>query len=264
MGIFDFDHALLRAPGRSVVHGLRAHDGPGPTYDGVAAEHAAYAAALAEAGLTIHMLAPLEEHPDALFVEDPALVFPEAAILLRPGTATRVEEAALLERDLAALFPTVVHLAEGHADGGDILVTPDHILIGLSDRTDFAGARALAAVLDRLGRRAQIVAPPRGQLHLKTTATLIDAETVLTNPAGEASGIFDRFRQIVVERGEEAAANVLRVNDALLVSSQYPRTLDRLAREGFPVVPIDTRHVARIDAGLTCMSLRWKARPPLH
>ena len=79
---FDFDHAILRAPAPSVVDGLRAHDGPSPSFAGVAAEHRAYAAALADAGVTVDMLPPLDDYPDSLFVEDPALVFREGAILL--------------------------------------------------------------------------------------------------------------------------------------------------------------------------------------
>ena len=66
--VFEFDRAILRRPGRSVVKGLRAGGGPDPDFAAVAAEHAAYAAALAEAGLALTMLEPLEAYPDAIFV----------------------------------------------------------------------------------------------------------------------------------------------------------------------------------------------------
>ncbi|MDB5582732.1 MAG: NG,NG-dimethylarginine dimethylaminohydrolase 1, partial [Bradyrhizobium sp.] len=180
MRCFDFTHAILRAPARSAVDGLRNHDGPSPTFDGLAREHAAYARALAACGLDLTMLDPLEDFPDALFVEDPALVFAEGAIILRPGAASRAAEAAHLRPTLERHFADIQTLAEGHADGGDVMVTPAEILIGLSARTDEAGARALVAALGGLGKRARIVAPPRGALHLKTIASLIDEETVLT------------------------------------------------------------------------------------
>jgi dimethylargininase len=87
--VFDFTHAILRRPGASVVKGLRAGGGADPALADVLAEHAGYAAALAEAGLALTILDPLEDYPDAIFVEDPALVFPEGAIVLNPGTPSR-------------------------------------------------------------------------------------------------------------------------------------------------------------------------------
>jgi len=94
--IFDFTNAILRRPGASAVKGLRADGGPDPTFAGVAAEHTAYAAALEAAGLELTLLDPLEDFPDALFVEDPALVFTAGAVLLNPGAPSRAGEAALL------------------------------------------------------------------------------------------------------------------------------------------------------------------------
>lgn len=259
MRCFDFTHAILRRPGRSVVHGLRTHGGLGPDYERVVAEHEAYAEALSGAGVIVLLLDPLEEFPDAIFVEDPALVFSEGAILLNPGTATRNAEGQHLLPTLESWFPAIARLERGFADGGDVMVTPDQVMIGLSSRTDRAGARWLAEMLQRLGYRAQIVRPPQGALHLKTIVSLIDEETVLTTKEGEDSGLFAKFRQIVVDPGEEPAANALRVNDMLLLSNGYPRLAERLDRLGYKLALLDTTHINRIDAGLSCMSLRWRA-----
>lgn len=94
--IFDFTDAIVRRPGASVVKGLRAGGGDDPTLEGVLAEHAGYVAALRTAGLTVQELPPLEDFPDAIFVEDPALVFTEGAILLRPGAPSREAEGQFL------------------------------------------------------------------------------------------------------------------------------------------------------------------------
>ena len=255
--IFDFTQAILRQPGASAVKGLRADGGADPSFGGVLREHSAYAAALAAAGLGVTMLGPLEDYPDAIFVEDPALVFPEAAILLNPGAPSRAGEGAYLRPALAAQFNQVLELGEGHADGGDVLVLPGRILIGLSARTDPAGAEALAGLLEGLGRRAQVVETPPGVLHLKTASSLIDEETVLAAPALAATGVFAGLRVLEVPPGEEAGANVLRVNDALIVGAGFPRLLDRLDGYGARLVPLANTEIAKIDAGFTCMSLRW-------
>jgi dimethylargininase len=255
---FDFTHALLRRPGSSAVRGLRAGGGPDPDFAGLLAEHAAYAEALAAAGLNVTVLDPLESHPDALFVEDPALVFPEAAIVLRPGAPSRADEGEFLRGELATRFDLVLELDEGHADGGDVLAMPDRVLIGLSARTDRTGAAALAGQLARLGYKAEIVETPPEVLHLKTASSLIDEETVLATAALAASGIFAGYRVLEVPAGEEGGANVLRVRDTLLIGRGYPALADLLAGGDAEVVPLANREIARIDAGLTCMSLRWR------
>ena len=255
--IFDFTQAILRRPGASVVKGLRAGGSADPALAGIQREHAAYAAALAAAGLGVTMLDPLEDYPDAIFVEDPALVFPEAAILLNPGAPSRAGEGAYLRPALAAQFNQVLELGEGHADGGDVLVLPGRILIGLSARTDRAGAKALAGLLEGLERHAQVVETPTGVLHLKTASSLIDEETVLAAPALAATGVFAGLRVLEVPPGEEAGANVLRVNDALIVGAGFPRLHDLLDGYGARLVPLENTEIAKIDAGFTCMSLRW-------
>lgn len=257
--IFDFTNALLRRPGLSAVKGMRAQNGPDPDFAGLLKEHQAYAAALAAAGLAVTVLEPLESHPDALFVEDPALVFPEGAILLRPGAPSRANEGALLREALAARFEQVLDLPEGHADGGDVLVMPDQVFIGLSARTDRIGAEALARLLDRLGYRSEIVTTPRQVLHLKTASSLIDEESVLATAALAASGIFAGCRVFEVPAGEEGGANVLRVRETLLIGQGYPRIAALLGGCAAHVVALANTEIAKIDAGLTCMSLRWRA-----
>ena len=254
---FDFTHALVRRPGRSAVKGLRAAGGPDPDFAGLCAEHAAYVAALRRAGLAVTELAAEEAWPDALFVEDPALVFPEAAVLLRPGAPSRAGEAELLRPVLAARFARVLELAEGYADGGDVLDLGTRVLIGLSARTDRVGAEALAGLLAALGRRAEVVTPPPGVLHLKTAATLVGEGVVLATEALAAAGMFDGLEVIAVPAGEEGGANVLRVGYVLLVGAGYPGIAARLGGLGAEVIALANTEIARIDAGFTCMSLRW-------
>lgn len=255
--VYAFDNAIVRRPASSVVNGLRAVDQGEPSLAGVEAEHTAYIQALEAAGVAVEVLPPLEAFPDSIFVEDPALVFPEGAVVLRPGAQSRLGEAAEIAPVLRRRFERVLDLEAGYADGGDVLTTPDRILIGLSARTDQTGAEALVAALGRLGRKAEIVATPAGVLHFKSDCSLIDGDTVLSTARLAESGVFDRLGVLIVPEGEEAAANALRVNDVVLVGANYPRTADMLARHGYTVVPLSVIEIAKIDAGLSCMSLRW-------
>ncbi|MDE2185086.1 MAG: dimethylarginine dimethylaminohydrolase [Alphaproteobacteria bacterium] len=260
MRVFDFDHAIVRLPGRSVIHGLRHDTQALPDYDGVADEHRTYVSALRDAGLDVDTLPPLEDFPDSVFVEDPALVFSEGAILLRPGAASRRHEAEEMRGALRRHFHRVLELGEGACvDGGDVLVTPMSVLIGLSKRTVLEGAQALCRALAELGRQARIVETPGSVLHLKSAAALIGEDTVVTTRALEGSGMFSGFKVLLTPPGEEAAANLVRINDVVLVGSGYPRTIDMLTGHGFELRTLPVGEVAKLDAGLSCMSLRWHA-----
>lgn len=257
--IFDFTDAIVRRPGASVVKGLRADGGEDPTLEGVLAEHAGYVAALRAAGLAVEELEPLQDFPDAIFVEDPALVFTEGAILLRPGAPSREAEGQFLRDTLRRRFPQVLEQTEGYADGGDVLVMPDRAYIGLSARTDRTGAEALGRLLEELGMRWQVAETPAEVLHLKTASSLVDEETVLATAPLAASCIYAGYRVLEVPAGEESGANVLRVRDTLLVGAGFPRLAEMLDGFGAKVVVLPNAEIAKIDAGFTCMSLRWRA-----
>ena len=257
---YHFNSAIVRKPAISVVNGLRSVDQGDPDYDGIRAEHEAYVTALESVGMDVTVLPELGAFPDSIFVEDPALVFTEGAVLLRPGAPTRQGETAEISPILHDLFDNVLELPQpGHVDGGDVLVTQSSVMIGLSARTDRAGATALIECLKTIGYKGEIVKTPEGVLHFKTECSLLDEKTFLVTRRMEQSGIFDGFRKIVLPKGEEPAANVIRINESLLVSSNYPQTIELLDQNGYFVVPIKTTEIQKIDAGLSCMSLRWLA-----
>lgn len=258
MPVFDFTRALVRSPARSVALGLAAVDRGRPSFDGVAREHAAYVRALEDAGVSVDILPPLEAFPDSVFVEDAALVFPNAAIVLRPGAPTRRGEAEEIAPALAARFDRILHLTEGTVDGGDVLATPRAVFVGRSARTNAEGARALIALLAKINMNGIAVTTPTGVLHFKSDCALLDEETILATPGLAASGVFEDFRIVLTPESEDAAANAVRVNDRVLLSDAYPRTADLLAKSGYKIIQLPTQEIARIDAGLSCMSLRWR------
>lgn len=256
--VFDFSHAIVREPGRSVVGGIRSNP-EAPAYDGVLAEHRAYVDALRGAGLEVHVLPPLEAFPDSVFVEDPALVFPEGAILLRPGVASRLGEAEHMRAPLKKHFDRVLELeGEQCADGGDVLVTQNEVFIGLSRRTNRAGADRLVALLDRLGRKARIAETPADILHFKSASSLLSEHTVMATMRLAGSDVFRGLKVLIVPDGEEGAANFLRINDTVFVGDGYPRTIEMLEREGFTARGLKIDEIRKLDAGLSCMSLRWR------
>jgi dimethylargininase len=191
-----------------------------------------------------------------VFVEDAAFVLSESAILLRPGAPSRAGEAAAITPDIERHFGPVERIQSGMIDGGDILILPGSILVGLSARTDREGATNFARWAERIGRTVRVVDTPPGLLHLKSGCSLL-GELVLAAPEAAGTGLFEGLEVVVTAEDEAGAANAIRVNDHLLISAEAPRSAEMLTRLGFTVVPLATREIAKLDAGLSCMSLRW-------
>ncbi|WP_027257815.1 arginine deiminase family protein [Leisingera aquimarina] len=255
---FEFTRAITRRPAASIANGLRAEDIGNPDLDSMLAAHAAYVAALRSTGAEVIELDPLDAYPDAQFVEDTALCLPQGAILMRPGAPSRLGEVAEMAPALRGCYDTIREIkGPGHIEGGDILVTGTEILVGRSDRTDAAGVAELAEITADWGHTLREVFTPEGVLHFKTDCSLMDAETILSTKRLDASGCFEGYRVLRVAEGEEAAANAIRFNNLVLMAAGFPRTADVLDKAGYQIVEIDNTDCAKLDGGMSCLSLRF-------
>lgn len=262
MRSYRFTHAITRLPPASAIHGLRAVDTGSPDLDLMRRHHADYVAALKSTGATVIELAALEAFPDSLFVEDTALCLPEGAVVMRPGAPSRLGEAAEMAPHLEALYAEVRRITgpENFIEAGDILTTETEILVGRSARTNAGGVAELAAHVADWGHKVREVFTPPGVLHFKTDCSLLDAETILATERLEASGCFKGYKVIHCAPGEEASANAIRFNDLVLFPAGFPRTRDRLVAAGHDVREIGNSECAKLDGGMSCLSLRFSPK----
>ena len=255
---YRFTHAITRAPAPSIVDGLRAVDTGAPDLALMQAHHAAYVAALRETGATVVELPALPAFPDSVFVEDTALCLPEGAVVMRPGAPSRLGEAAEMAPTLHEIYDEVLTIeGPGCIEGGDILTTGREILVGRSARTDADGVAELARAVARWGYRLREVATPPDVLHFKTDCSLLDAQTILATPRLDATGCFAGYDVIHTAEGEDACANTIRFNDLVLMPAGFPRTAERLAAAGYEIREIGNSECAKLDGGMSCLSLRF-------
>lgn len=255
---YMFTHAIVREPGDSILEGLRAIDTGAPDLSVFKQHHKDYIAALESTGATVIQLAADERFPDSVFVEDSALCLPEGAISMRPGAPTRFGEAAVMHAELSALYNNVVALnGPGHVEGGDILCTENEVLVGLSARTDKAGVSALQTLLTQWGHTLRMVDTPSEILHFKTDCSLLDEETILCTKRLATTGCFDNYRVIYTADGEEACANAIRFNEIVIMPAGFPKTRKLLEDSGFLVHPVGNTEAAKLDGGMSCLSLRF-------
>jgi dimethylargininase len=229
-----------------------------PDLDQMLNDHAHYTATLKKTGAEVVELPPLEPYPDSVFVEDTALCLPQVAIMMRPGAPSRRGEVAEMKPVLSRFYEDIRSIkGTGHVEGGDILVTEREVLVGRSDRTDAEGVIELAGILKEWGYTLREVFTPTGVLHFKTDCSLLDAETILATKRLDASGCFENYRVLHVAEGEEAAANSIRFNQFVLVPKGFPRTAEMLDVAGYEVVEINNSECAKLDGGMSCLSLRF-------
>jgi len=248
-------HAITRAPGPDLgacelTHLERVTIDSGRA----AAEHQAYEQALEALGCTVERLPAEPGLPDAVFVEDTAVVLPELAVITRPGAASRRPETASVAAVLGRYRPLHAITAPATLDGGDVLRIGRRLYVGLTRRTNAHAVEQLRDLLAPLGYTVQGV-DVAGCLHLKSAASWLGGDTLLLNPGWVDAGLFAGLACIPVHGDEPHAANVLRIGDTLLCAAACPGTRVRLAQRGFTVRPVAITELAKAEAGITCSSL---------
>jgi dimethylargininase len=256
-----FSKAIVRLPGENFSQGLTM-SGPGssPDFRKALEQHAAYCRALAACGVDVTVMPADESHPDGTFVEDTFVIAERVAIATRPGAKTRLGE---VERVAAALrrFRTVFEQIEapGTLDGGDICQVDNHFLIGLSARTNQAGAAQLAAILARHEYTSSMIdiRNHRSLLHLKSGIAYLGEQRFLIAPGFPTIEELARCDIIEVDAAEMYAANAVRVNGEVFIASGFPKLAGTLDQLKYRVRALDVSEYAKMDGGLSCLSLRF-------
>ncbi len=217
-------------------------------------QHEAYRGALQASGARVIALPPEPSFPDSVFVEDTAVILDEVAIITRSGVVSRRPEADLIEQELAR-FHRIVRLASpATLEGGDVLKIGKQLYVGISTRTNAAGMEQLGRIVAPYGYTV-IPVPVTGCLHLKTAITALDDHTVLANPNWVDLSPITSYDIISVPPDEPWGANVLRIQDTLMLNAAFPKTRGIVEQRGYRVLAVDLSEFVKAEAGVTCLSL---------
>ena len=222
------------------------------------AQQQTYCEWLRHQGVSVLELPAAAALPDAVFVEDAAIVLDEIAVITRPGAASRRPECASVAAALEAFHPLAFIRAPGTLEGGDVLRIGHTLYVGLTTRTNAAGIGQLRAAVAPLGYQVQPVTVS-GCLHLKTACTWLGAQTLLSNQHWVDVRAFTGFNILEVPASEPFAANTLTVSDTCLLPASFPRTRALLAESGYQVQTLDISELQKAEAGLTCLSILFTA-----
>ncbi len=254
-----FLNAIVRSPSASLVNGLTTSSELGkPDYDLALIQHQNYINALSQCGLEVTVLPPLEAFPDSCFVEDVALLTEHSGIFTRPGAQTRQGEVGHIKQTIQMFFKDRISkiITPGTIEAGDILRIEDHFFIGLSARTNQAGAQQMIQLLNHQGYTASTVLLKKF-LHLKTGVSYLEQGYLLVSGELVNHPAFAHLNQIVVDADESYAANCIMVNGTILLAQGYPKTKKSITDQGFSVIELDVSEFRKVDGGLSCLSLRF-------
>ncbi len=231
-------------------------------------QHDAFVGVLEDLGVTVHRLDVETHSPDLVYTFDPLLVSDRGAIALRPGKANRRGEEATLEAWMADRgIPTAGRIeAPGTIEGGDTFwLRPDLMCIGRTLRTNDAGARQLAGLVDGDVRVFDVPywRGPAELIHLLSVISPVADDLAVVYqpllPVGLWQVLGDLgVRTIAVPDDEfvTLGCNVLAVRPGVVVMAQgNPVTAEALTRAGCEVHTYPASEVGiNGSGGPTCMT----------
>lgn len=250
---------LARRPAPNFADGLTTSSHLGaPDHANALRQYDDYLQALLDVGLEVRVLDHDSRFPDGHFVEDPIVIIREMAFLCRSGALSRRDEGESLLPHLAGLRIERMEDNNGFIDGGDVLFCADRVLIGMSERTNRAGA-------DALHRALRLVEPEirldrvefSGVLHLKSGITEVAPSVLVHDPAFKTDYSFDWAEVITLPEEEGYAADLMPINDAVFIVKGFPTVKSVAERYSGKVIELDMSEFRKMDGGLTCLSLRY-------
>ncbi|MGX1852212.1 N(G),N(G)-dimethylarginine dimethylaminohydrolase [Streptomyces sp. NBC_01456] len=250
-------HALIRRPGPRLAEGLVTHIDRQPVDPALALRQwESYVQALRDHGWQTTEVAPADDCPDAVFVEDAVVMFRNVALLTRPGAGSRRPEVPAARAAVEALGCSVNEIrAPGTLDGGDVLKVGDTVYVGRGGRTDAEGIRQLRAAFEPLGARV-VAVPVSRVLHLKSAVTALPDGTVIGYPPlVDDPALFPRFLPVPEESGAHV---VLLGGGKLLMAAGAPKSAELLAGLGYQPVLVDIGEFEKLEGCVTCLSVRLR------
>jgi dimethylargininase len=252
-----FRNAIVRKPCREMVNGLTTAELGKPDYIKALEQHSRYVDILKECGLQVSVLEADSNFPDSTFIEDVAICTPICAIVTNPGASSRNGEKHSIKPVLQNFYTAVEEIVDpGTLDAGDVMMVNNHFYIGISERTNHAGAEQLISILQKYKMTGSKV-PLKEMLHLKTGLSYLEQNILLISGEFVHNPEFQKFSKITVDGNELYAANSLWINGTVLVPKGFDGTKNKIEKAGYKTIEVDVSEFQKLDGGLSCLSLRF-------
>ena len=259
--MIKYENIIVRKPCKAMLEGISTgmFSDDKPIYEKAISQHQEYVDAIESLGVKALVLEALEEYPDSCFVEDPAVVMKECAIITNSPRESRNGEKFEIEPAIKKFYADeqIFHIeSPGTMEGGDVMLVGKHFYVGLSDRTNKEGAKQFDEIVSQFGYTSSTIPVTEG-LHMKDFVIYLENNNMLVSAKMNEVPEFREFNRFVVPKEELYAINSLYINGTVLVPDGYPKTLEHIKSLGYPVKVVNTDEFKKIDGSLTCLSLRF-------
>jgi dimethylargininase len=222
------------------------------------AQHHAYEELLGKLGAQVISLPEEPELPDSMFVEDPAVVLDEVAVICPLGTESRRKESVTIAAALEKFRKLAFVKLPGTLEGGDVLRVGRKVFVGFTARSNPEGIRQFSVILGRYGYDVTAL-PVTGCLHLKSAVTYLGRNTLLANRGWFDWKRMEGFEWVDLDPSEALAGNALAIGDSVIFPASFPKTRAVMEGRRFHVLPLDISELQKAESGLTCSSLVFEA-----
>ncbi|MFW9844947.1 MAG: dimethylarginine dimethylaminohydrolase family protein [Candidatus Thorarchaeota archaeon] len=244
--------AIVRPPGDTFKGCLSTHPLHHTLNMHIALEqHKKYRQTLTDLGLDLIELEPDNVYPDACFVEDTVVVHGERAIITRMAKESRRGESPRVEEVLSEFKQIDTVVEPGLLEGGDVVHFPDSLICGITKRSNRDGA----AQMKRWLEVPVYCIEDLNIMHIKSHLSYLGRNTVLVNEKYVGNQHLDSFEKIVLPPEESHSANIVAIDDTIIMSTRHKKTGEFVREVGFEVVHIDLSEFEKCDGALTCLSV---------
>ena len=210
------------------------------------------------------ILEPPIPYSGAHYTRDIGFAIDDTFFVARMGTRTRAIETVALEPWLAR-FSKVARLDAGRIEGGDVILAPGRVLVGLGEATNEAGIASLKAALARLGSTREVVPlafNSPGVIHLDTKFNLVAPHlAMISRHSFEQKSLrwLEQHFELIDATLEETRAihiNTFGIGHGKVVMSVHAQRLANILRDkGIDPILLDYSEITCLPGSFRCSTL---------
>lgn len=215
------------------------------------------------------ILEPPIPYSGAHYTRDVGFAIDDTFFVARMGTRARQQEVVALE-SWVARFSKVARLDAGTIEGGDVIIAPGRVLVGLGEATNEAGVASFTAALAEAGSAREVVPlrfNSRGVIHLDTKFNLVAPDLALISRHSfqqESLKWLEKHFQLIDATSKETRAIHINTfglgNGTVVMDARAERLASKLRNHGISPILLDYSEITRLPGSFRCTTLPLKRR----
>lgn len=224
-------------------------------------QHAKVMQVLSVQGIQVIEVEPHPGLPYQFNIRDAAVMIGPRMMLMRMARPIRYQEPTLVADAFAATEK--IATSDGTLEGGDLMLTPTEVFVGLSERSNNAGYASLHTLLGPDWRVTPIQLT-HGTLHLDVAFNMLGPHIGVIYRPSISNDLPQSLRdvewiEVTDEEFAEQAVNILVLDPCtVLMDARHERLRSELTKRGFRCLLVELDEITKVGGGVRCMTL------PLH